>query len=194
MNSIVRCQYVSNPNQETQEGKLFVIAHFWILQTVRKECVPLHNINKVFIITQGEAANKVSAFVSDKRCQHRPLQKQQSVKCNGNTGKKASSPPLHTHKHTQTCTSTTLRFNRCSSFTLNHQRQGKPGELQAVSAARSQPGGSLRKISGNCLLSNNIFNTVATGSSGSRQPLYGTDLTTWINDWGQVWGDGTGVN
>lgn len=78
----------------------------------------------------------------------------------GDTGQKASSP-THTHTraqaHTRTdthirthtthpfCASTTLRSNRCSSFILNHRRQGKPGELQAASAVRSQPGGSLRK-------------------------------------------------
>lgn len=51
----------------------------------------------------------------------------------------------HTHTTHPLCTSTTLRSNRCSSFILNHRRQGKPGELQAASAVRSQPVGSLRK-------------------------------------------------
>ena len=57
----------------------------------------------------------------------------------------------HTHTHTHThrlipfCASSTLRANRCSSFILNHRRRGKPGELQAASAVRLQPGGSLRK-------------------------------------------------
>lgn len=39
---------------------------------------------------------------------------------------------VHTHTHTHPlCTSTTLRANRCSSFILNHRRQGKPEKLHS---------------------------------------------------------------